>query len=187
MRLRPGNSSGWCCARRTPTRRSRRSIRRKAEKLKGVKAIITSADLPDLTKGDRGMLDILENCMARGRALYDGHAVAAVAAIDAETARKALKLIKVDYKVLPHVTDVDEAMKPNAPIVQPYIRTAGIEPKPTNASNVCAEIPVRTRRRGSRLRAGRRHHRAQLQDRTDAPGLHRTARMSRERRSRRPG
>ena len=108
----------------------------KAEKLKGVKAVITSADLPDLTKGDRGMFDTLENCMARGRALYDGHAVAAVAAIDAETARKALKLIKVDYQVLPHVTDVDEAMKPGAPIVQPHVRTVGMDPKPTKASNV---------------------------------------------------
>ena len=88
----------------------------KAEKLKGVKAVITSADLPDLTNGDRASYDILENCMARGRALYDGHAVAAVAAIDAETARKALKLIKVDYQVLPHVTDVDAAMQPGAPM-----------------------------------------------------------------------
>ena len=63
----------------------------KAEKLAGVKAVITSADLPDLTNGDRNLLDILENCMARGKALYDGHAVAAVAAVDAATARKALK------------------------------------------------------------------------------------------------
>ena len=70
----------------------------KAEKLKGVKAVVTCDDLPDLTNGDRGMLDVLENCMARGRALYDGHAVAAVAAIDAPTAKKALKLIKVSYK-----------------------------------------------------------------------------------------
>ncbi|HEY6598926.1 MAG TPA: xanthine dehydrogenase family protein molybdopterin-binding subunit [Pseudomonadales bacterium] len=108
----------------------------KAEKLKGVKAVITSADLPDLTKGDRGMYDTLENCMARGRALYDGHAVAAVAAIDAETARQALKLIKVDYEKLPHVTDVDDAMKPGAPIIQPHVRTTGVEPKPTTASNV---------------------------------------------------
>ena len=108
----------------------------KAEKLKGVKAVITSDDLPDLTKGDRGMLDILENCMARGRALYDGHAVAAVAAIDAPTAKKALQLIKIVYKVLPHVTDVDEAMKPDAPIIQPYVRTTGIDPKPNKASNV---------------------------------------------------
>src|SRR5882724_11842999 len=37
----------------------------KAEKLAGVKAVITSKDLPDHTAGDRGMFDILENCMAR--------------------------------------------------------------------------------------------------------------------------
>ena len=69
----------------------------RAEKLAGVKAVITAADLPDHTGGDKGMYDILENCMARGTAFYDGHAVAAVAAVDAHTARQALKLIKVDY------------------------------------------------------------------------------------------
>ena len=93
----------------------------KAEKLSGVKAVITSEDLPDLTDGDRDLYDTLENCMARDRALYDGHAVAAVAAIDAPTARKALKLIRVTYKVLPHVTDVDDAMKPDAPLIQPRV------------------------------------------------------------------
>ena len=86
----------------------------KAEKLSGVKAVITSSDLPDLTNGDRDLYDTLENCMARDRALYDGHAVAAVAAIDMPTAKKALKLIKITYKILPHVTDVDEAVKPGA-------------------------------------------------------------------------
>ncbi len=94
----------------------------KAEKLPGVKAVLTSKDLPDLTGGDSGMFDTLENCMARDRALYDGHAVAAVAAIDADTAKAALKLIKVDYKVLPHVTDVDEALEPGAPLVQPRVK-----------------------------------------------------------------
>ncbi len=114
-----------------------RSINTKrAEKLKGVKAVITSADLPDLTNGDSELYDTLENCMARGKALYDGHAVAAVAASDAETARKALKLIKVDYKILPHVTDVDEAMKPDAPIVQPRVKTKDKPGKPTNLSLV---------------------------------------------------
>ena len=107
----------------------------KAEKLAGVKAVITSADLPDLTGDDRGMRDILENCMARKKALYDGHAVAAVAAIDAATARKALKLIKVDYEVLPHVTDLDEALKPSAPVIHKDIFTEGVEPKPTKPSN----------------------------------------------------
>ncbi len=77
----------------------------KAEKLPGVKAVVTAADLPDLTAGDRALRDTLENCMARSKALYDGHAVAAVAAVDMHTAKQALKLIKVDYQVLPHVTD----------------------------------------------------------------------------------
>ena len=115
------------------TRRIRKIDTSKAEKLKGVKAVVTCEDLPDLTNGDRGLLDILENCMARGRALYDGHAVAAVAAIDEPTARKALKLIKVDYEILPHVTDVDEAMRSDAPVVQPHIQHEG---KPSNIAQV---------------------------------------------------
>lgn len=91
----------------------------RAEKLAGVKAVLTSADLPDLTNGNAGDYATLENCMARDRALYDGHAVAAVAAIDKSTAKKALKLIKVTYEKLPHVTDVDEALKKGAPQIQP--------------------------------------------------------------------
>lgn len=108
----------------------------KAEELPGVKAVITAADLPDLTDGDAAMYDILDNCMARGKALYDGHAVAAVAAVDARTARQALKLIVVDYEVLPHVTDVDEAMKHTAPVINDAIFTEGLEEKPAKPSNV---------------------------------------------------
>ncbi|MEX0344142.1 MAG: xanthine dehydrogenase family protein molybdopterin-binding subunit [Rhizobiaceae bacterium] len=108
----------------------------KAEKLKGVKAVITADDLPDLTDGDSGLYNILDNCMARGRALYDGHAVAAVAAIDARTAREALKRIKVTYQVLPHVTDVDEAVAPGAPLVHEDVFTSGIDPRPKKPSNV---------------------------------------------------
>ena len=70
----------------------------KAEALKGVKAVVTAADLPDLTDGDADLYAILSNCMARDKAFYDGHAVAAVAAIDARTARRALKLIEVDFE-----------------------------------------------------------------------------------------
>ena len=105
----------------------------RAEKMKGVKAVITCDDLPDLTGGRGGNYDILVNCMARGTALYHGHAVAAVAAVDEPTARKALKAIKVEYKALPHVTDVDEAMADDAPIVQPGVEHDG---KPSNIVNV---------------------------------------------------
>ncbi len=108
----------------------------RAESLKGVKAVITAADLPDLTDGDRGLFDILDNCMARTKAFYDGHAVAAVAAVDSATAREALKRIKVEYEVLPHVIDVDEAAVPSAPVLHDNVFTRGIEPKPAKPSNV---------------------------------------------------
>ncbi|WP_300030443.1 xanthine dehydrogenase family protein molybdopterin-binding subunit [uncultured Roseobacter sp.] len=87
-----------------------------AKALRGVKAIVTAEDLvrPD----DEGLCDIADNCLAREKVLYDGHAVAAVAAVDKATARQAIRLISIDYEVLPHVTDVDEAMKPDAPVVQ---------------------------------------------------------------------
>ena len=49
-------------------------------------------------------------------------------------AKAALKLIKVDYEVLPHVIDPVEAMKPDAPILHDYMRTKGVKDadKPTN-------------------------------------------------------
>ena len=109
----------------------------KAEKMPGVKAVITSDDLPaDHCGGRPDMLHILENSMARGRALYDGHAVAAVAAVDAQSAKQALKAIKVSYKKLPHVTDVDEAMKDSAPVIHDWCYTGGVDPKPSAPSNI---------------------------------------------------
>ena len=110
----------------------------KAEALKGVKAVITAADLPDLTKGNSGLFDILDNCMARTKALYDGHAVAAVAATDAATAEAALALITVTYEILPHVTDVDVAMQADAPLINANTFTKGVKPKPETPSNVAS-------------------------------------------------
>ena len=104
--------------------------------LDGVKAVLTSADLPDHANGDQSLRDALENVMARRKALYDGHPVAAVAATSPAIARQALKLIKVDYEVLPHVTDVEAAMADDAPILHDHIFTEGVEPKPRTPSNV---------------------------------------------------
>jgi CO/xanthine dehydrogenase Mo-binding subunit len=94
--------------------RIRRIDTSKAEALSGVKAVVTRADFGDVPDH---VADIMENCLAGEKALYDGHAVAAVAAISPAVARQALRLIEVDYEVLPHVTDVDEAMKPDAPVL----------------------------------------------------------------------
>ena len=84
--------------------------------LDGVKAVVTRADFATGLKGDNW--DVLENVMADKRALYDGHSVAAVAATSALIARDAAKLVDVTYEILPHVTDVDEAMKADAPIIR---------------------------------------------------------------------
>lgn len=90
-----------------------------AEALSGVRAVVTSADfVGHLSHLEASLGDVRDNCLARGSVLYDGHAVAAVAATTDAIARAALKLIRVDYRVLPHVTDLDVAMQPGAPVVQ---------------------------------------------------------------------
>jgi len=107
----------------------------KAAALPGVKAVVTG-DSFDIKKVSSGNHDTLANVMARDKALYEGHAVAAVAATSVSIARKALKLIEVDYEVLPHVTDVDEAMAPDAPLLHEDMFTANITPAPTKSSNI---------------------------------------------------
>ena len=87
----------------------------RAAALPGVHAVVTRADFADDV--DASVADILDNCMAGEKALYDGHAVAAIAATSGAIARRALKLIDVDYEPLPHVTDVDAAMRPDAPVL----------------------------------------------------------------------
>jgi len=88
----------------------------KAEALSGVKAFVTRADFPTGLKGEDFYLQ--ENTIAGDRVLYDGHAVAAIAATSALVAKDAIKLIEVEYEILPHVTDVDEAMRPDAPVIR---------------------------------------------------------------------
>jgi len=104
----------------------------KALALPGVKAVVTRDDFKE---GDPDFRDVLRNIMARDKALYEGHAVAAVAAVSAIVARKALKLIKVDYQVLPHVTDVEQAMRADAPVLHDDMFTAGLEEAPDNAAS----------------------------------------------------
>ena len=86
-----------------------------AETIEGVKAVITSSDFN--RHSSEGPNDTLQNCIAHDRVLYDGHTVAAVAAISNSIAKSALKLIKVIYEPLPFVTDVDKAMEIGAPII----------------------------------------------------------------------
>ena len=112
-----------------------------------MKAVVTAKDFPDqpnliVPTGEMqvNMRDITRNVMAREKALYEGHPVAAVAAVSEAIAKQALALIKVEYKVLPHVIDVAEAMKPDAPILHDHLLTEGVNPPPTKPSNIAKRI-----------------------------------------------
>jgi len=111
----------------------------KAEALPGVKAVITSADFPEIPQGT-GWGDMSRNTIAREKALFDGHPVAAVAATSEQVAKRACKLIEVEYEVLPHVIDVEEAMAEGAPILHDYMRTKGDENAPDVPTNVCEKM-----------------------------------------------
>jgi len=116
-----------------------------AAALPGVRAIVTSADFPDLPSevaaGGEAPVNyrhISCNTIARDKVLYEGHAVAAVAATSVAIADQALALIKVDYEVLPHVIDVADAMRDDAPVLHDDLFTSGVDPAPTKPSNVAS-------------------------------------------------
>ncbi len=115
----------------------------KALALPGVKAVVTSVDFPQLDPSDKAVgevtvsyHDMSHNVLARDKVLYDGHAVAAVAATTPAIAEEAMNLIEVEYEVLTPVMSALDAMKPGATVLHPALFTEGVEPKPTTASNV---------------------------------------------------
>ena len=101
-----------------------------AEAMEGVACVITADDVPG--KDGFGVFVHDQPIMARGKVRHVGEAVAAVAAEDLVTARRALSRIKVDYEVLPGVFDSEEALKPGAPAIHDYA-----------PDNVVKHIPVR--------------------------------------------
>ena len=91
----------------------------------GVMAVVTHFDLPWT---DDRLMDVGEDLvmslrylstavLADDKALHKGHPVAAVAASNPHAAEEALDLIEVEYEVLPAVTNVEDAMRPGAPIL----------------------------------------------------------------------
>ena len=118
----------------------------KAASLPGVKAVMSGDDLPiipldkPLMVGPADMRYVSRNIMARDKVMYAGHAVAAVAATSSRIAQEALALIEVDYEILPHVIDVEEAMRPDAPVLHDFLFTGGVTPKPETPSNIANHL-----------------------------------------------
>lgn len=101
-----------------------------AEAMDGVEGVITSADVP----GEDGFGVFVNDqpIMARDKVRYIGEAVAAVAAEDPLTARRALAAIRVEYEPLPPVFDPEDAMREGAPVVHDYA-----------PDNITKHIPIR--------------------------------------------
>jgi len=115
----------------------------KALALPGVEAVVTAADFPnpgdkiaELGEGAVNLRHLSSNCLARGKVLYKGQAVAAVAAVSPHVAEEALKLIAVEYEPLPHVTDVVEAMRDGAPLLHDDLVTESLGKPTGKRSNV---------------------------------------------------
>ena len=102
----------------------------KAEALPGVVAVLTAADFPiiedrilDFAEVQGNARMIAENLMAKDKALYMGHAVAAVCAVSPHIAAEALQLVDVDYEILPTVLTWRDAMAPDAALLHDDMTT----------------------------------------------------------------
>ena len=105
----------------------------KALALTGVRAVITAEDMPVDNAASRKVL-------ARDKALYKGHPVAAVAATSAHIAENALALIDVDYEVLTAATEVRDAMREDAPLIQEEQTTEELGEKTDKHSNIATHF-----------------------------------------------
>ena len=116
-----------------PHARIARINTRRAEVLAGVKAVITANDVSDILIGLK-LRDL--PILARNEVRFAGEKVAAVAAVDEETAREALELIDVEYEVLPALLDVNEAMREGAALVHENLHTYSGLPSAVKQTNV---------------------------------------------------
>ena len=123
----------------------------KAAALPGVKGIILGSDFPDHPfdyvgpeRVAQNYWHMTRNIMAREKALFEGHAIAAVAATTSAIAAEAVGLIEVKYEVLPHCIDVEDAMKPDAPLLFEDMITRGVEPAPSKPSNISKRLEFST-------------------------------------------
>jgi CO/xanthine dehydrogenase Mo-binding subunit len=115
----------------------------------GVVVTMTSDDLPDPGDGVIPGAEIelkLKDCspviMARGKVMFHGQSVAALAATSESLAAEAAKRVVVEYEVLPHVLDTDAAVAADAPLLHDDMFTQGVHPEPTTPSNLSADFEM---------------------------------------------
>lgn len=117
-----------------------------ARRLPGVAAVVTAAEAPPMPPTGMGIAARSLFAAETVRSVAD--VIAAVAAVDDETAQRAVELIKVTYEDRPGVFTLDEAQKTNAPLVHPDKRAYRIAPwlrrwAVLDASNVATHFRLR--------------------------------------------
>ena len=115
----------------------------KAEALPGVHAVVTGKDMPevsdkilDLGEGAVNLKYLRDNVLASEKALYKGHAIAAVAASNPHVAEEALSLIEVEYEVLPPVLTAPDGMKEGSPLLHDSLTTEELGEQTDRVSNI---------------------------------------------------
>ena len=115
----------------------------KAEAIAGVLAVVTADDLPeaedklvDVGEGDTRLAYVHGNVLAKGKVLYQGHAVAAVAATNPHVAEQAAKAIKIDYEALPCSMTAPEAMSASAELLHDDLCTTELGERTDKVSNI---------------------------------------------------
>ena len=108
----------------------------------GVKAVLTGKDMPlaQRTEPDRNKRFASDNLMAQAKALYKGHAVAAVAASSQHVADIATDLIEIEYDVLSPLIDVRAAMESGAILLHDELTTTELGEKTDVSSNIATHI-----------------------------------------------
>jgi len=116
----------------------------KAEALAGVSAVVTAKDFPETESGEKAdygegptsLKYLRANILAHEKALYKGHAIAAVAATSPHVAEEAVKLIEVEYEVLDYVLTAPDGMKDDAPLLHDDLFTDDLGEKKETPSNL---------------------------------------------------
>ena len=114
-----------------------------AEAMPGVLAVVTNADftgdddaIVDFGEGATSLKWLRDNVLASDKALYKGHAIAGVAAVNPHVAEEAMGAIEVDYEVLPPAITVEDAMKDDAPILHDDLKTEELGEQTDKVSNI---------------------------------------------------
>jgi CO/xanthine dehydrogenase Mo-binding subunit len=111
-----------------------------AEKVEGVRAVITSRDFPPATYGEAGIPDQI--LLASEKVLYYGQPVCVVAADTSDIAEDALSKIRVEYEELPVAFSAEDALREDSVVIHPKIqRRDQVEIR--SKKNICTTTRIR--------------------------------------------